>query len=452
MFAAASCWLAVAALVGFVCSLKMHAPYLFTHCAWMSYGRLQPVASNLFLYGFGVQAGLALILWLVVRLGATTARESGVAFVGALFWNLGVVVGVAGVWNGDSTGFAWLEMPRYASPILLASYLVIGLAILAAFARRPAGDLYPSLWFALAALFWFPWIYATANTLLVFSPVRGALQTAIAQWYAGNLLNVWFVFVGLAGLLYLVPMRTGRPLPSRYSVMFTFWTLLLFGSLTGQTAGSPLPAWLPALSAVAAVVCVPGVLATLLCLREPLASAPTGAADPVLRLCRIALIAFAVVGLLGALGALRQMAPYTQLTWYGVGLAQLGILGLLGLVAVAVIIQGVPEWVPGGFPSAALTRVAQIAIPAGVLIQAGSLVAAGLLQGAGLQDGSLTFVQAHRKALMAFRLSTLGDLLLLVGAMALWANFKFMFWRLLRNACVPLWAGEGRASTLGVRS
>ena len=78
---------------------------------------------------------------------------------------------------------------RYASVTLFFAYLFIGLGAMQTFHQRRERQLYISQWFLLAALFWFPWIYSTANILLVAKPVRGALQAAIAWWYAGNLMT-----------------------------------------------------------------------------------------------------------------------------------------------------------------------------------------------------------------------------------------------------------------------
>ncbi len=56
------------------------------------------------------------------------------------------------------------------------AYLVIGLGAMLTFHQRRERQLYISQWFLLAAVFWFPWIYSTANSCWWRKPVRGALQ------------------------------------------------------------------------------------------------------------------------------------------------------------------------------------------------------------------------------------------------------------------------------------
>src|SRR5258706_571291 len=260
LFLSSAGWLLAASILGFIATLKFHSPALLADCAWFTYGRVHPGASNALIYGFAVQAGLGVLLWLTCHLGRTRLAAPAMVVAGGLLWNLGVTVGVLGILHGDSTGFEWLELPRYASGLMFFAYLSIGLAGMLSFHQGREKELYISQWFLLAALFWFPWIYSTANLLLVVSPVRGTLQSVIGWWYANNLTTIWFGFVGLAAAFYFVPKITNRPLYSRYLGIFIFWTLVIFGSWGGIPAAAPVPAWMPALSTFAAVMTIVPIL------------------------------------------------------------------------------------------------------------------------------------------------------------------------------------------------
>ena len=204
-------------------SLKFHAPQLLAGSAWLTYGRLQPAATHALLYGFAVPAGLGVVLWLTARLGRVPLQLPGVAFVGGVVWNLGVKLGLLGILAGDSTGYEWLELPRYAAPIVFAGYSLVAVSALLTFKDRRESQLYVSQWFVLAAVFWFPWIFSTAELLVSFAPLRGVMPTVVAWWYAGNLANLWFGFIGLAILFYLLPTLLNRPLYSQYHAMLAFW-------------------------------------------------------------------------------------------------------------------------------------------------------------------------------------------------------------------------------------
>jgi cytochrome c oxidase cbb3-type subunit 1 len=61
----AALWLVAASLLGMVAAIKFHAPNFLANCAWLTYGRIHPSHLNALIYGFGVQAGFAALLWLV---------------------------------------------------------------------------------------------------------------------------------------------------------------------------------------------------------------------------------------------------------------------------------------------------------------------------------------------------------------------------------------------------
>src|SRR6267378_1519753 len=76
-----------------VASVKFHMPALLADCPWLTYGRIWPAATNCLLYGFGVQAGLGVALWLFARLGRSHLAQPIIVTAGAALWNLGVTIG-----------------------------------------------------------------------------------------------------------------------------------------------------------------------------------------------------------------------------------------------------------------------------------------------------------------------------------------------------------------------
>ncbi len=256
LFVSAAVWLVLGSAFSLIASLKFHSPNFLADCAWLTYGRVRPACNNSLLYGFCLQAGLGVALWLFTRLGGTTLAQRWLVTVGAILWNAGVTAGVLGILAGDSTGFENLEMPRYGALVLFLGYLMVGLGGVLTFHQRRQRALFASQWFLLAALFWFPWIYSTAELLLVMFPVRGVAQAVIAWWYSGNLQVVWLGLVGVATVFYFLPKLTERELHSGYLAQFAFWTLILFGSWCGIPNSAPLPAWMPALSTVASVLTI----------------------------------------------------------------------------------------------------------------------------------------------------------------------------------------------------
>src|SRR3954465_4822026 len=160
LFGSAAVWLAIGTLLNLVASIKLHSPGFFADAAWLTFGRVRPAGMDALLYGFASQAAIGIVLWLTCRLGSTTLCCKGPVLLGTAFWNLGVAIGVLGVLAGPTTGFAWLELPRFAHRGLFSSCGVHGLIILMTFHNRPVRSLYVSQWYILATLFRFPRLYS----------------------------------------------------------------------------------------------------------------------------------------------------------------------------------------------------------------------------------------------------------------------------------------------------
>ncbi|MGA7904728.1 MAG: cbb3-type cytochrome c oxidase subunit I, partial [Terrimicrobiaceae bacterium] len=172
-------WLIAGSFLGCLAAWKLVVPSLLDGSAWLTYGRIQPAAENALLYGWASQAGIGLGLWLLARLGRTSLGSERLLVAAGPFWNLGVLVGVCSILAGDGHAFRGLEFSGAAAFILLIAYACIGVWSLILLRDRSSGGLYVSQWYLLAAFLCFPWLYATANMLLVWRPVQGSAQGAI---------------------------------------------------------------------------------------------------------------------------------------------------------------------------------------------------------------------------------------------------------------------------------
>ncbi|MGZ5002406.1 MAG: cbb3-type cytochrome c oxidase subunit I, partial [Chthoniobacterales bacterium] len=130
-YSSAIFWLLVGTLLAGLTSWKMHAPDLLGDVSFLTWGRVRPAHMNAMVYGWAMMAGIGTAIWLMARLCRTTLRHPLLLVAGAGFWNLGVFVGLVGIFAGDSTGYQWLEFPPYAAVVLFVAYsLVVSWAIL----------------------------------------------------------------------------------------------------------------------------------------------------------------------------------------------------------------------------------------------------------------------------------------------------------------------------------
>jgi cytochrome c oxidase cbb3-type subunit 1 len=439
LFFSAICWLITATFLGFLISLKFHAPGFLASEPYWTYGRLHAAQNASLLYGFAMPAALGTGLWLLCQLGRASLAGPGVVFLGTFIWNLAVTIGVVAIFCGESTGYEAFEMPAYCLPLLAASYLMSGLCGLLTFHRRQEAPLYPSQWFVLGSIFWFPWIFSTATLLLLHWPVRGVLQALVAWWYAHNLSTVFLGFAGLAPAFYLVPKLLGRPLYSYQLAVMAFWTLALFGSWGGIPDGAPLPSWIISLGVVGTVFTAIPLLSVAANFYQTV-RLDINRLDtiPALRFFYIGLTFWFIAGAQQIVGVLPHVSAITGLTWFGVAQKELFHYGFFAFSFFGAAYYIIPRvvnlddsaWCPR------LLKAHLYLTFFGILIVYISLLVCGVGQGILLADARHTFPEAMRGTMLPLRVSTLGDLLLVGGTVLFGLNFA----RLMAQVCRQCWA------------
>src|SRR5213079_1756816 len=107
-YTSAIAWLIVGTVLAMVVSFKLHSPDLFGDLSFLTWGRLRPAHMNVMVYGWASMAAIGTGIWIMARLCRTVLRHPLIIVAGAGFWNLGVLMGVAGILLGESTGYQWL--------------------------------------------------------------------------------------------------------------------------------------------------------------------------------------------------------------------------------------------------------------------------------------------------------------------------------------------------------
>jgi cytochrome c oxidase cbb3-type subunit 1 len=323
-------WLILGTVFALLTSIKMHSPDFLASIPWLTFGRVRPAHLNAVAYGFGSQAGIGVTLWLMCRLCRTPLMFGWITNLAAVFWNVGVTIGIVGILAGDGTGIEWLEMPFYATPLLFASFALLALWGIITFRYRRESHLYISQFYLLAALFWFPWLYTTAQVLLVMDPVRGVAQATVNWWFAHNVLGLWITPIGLASIYYFIPKVLGKPVHSYYLSMAGFWSLALFYNWNGMhhLVGGPIPAWLITVSIVAsAMMAIPVITVGINHHLTMWGNFRRLKDSPVLRFMVFGGMSYTITSLHGILLALRSVSEVTHFTHSTIAHAHQGMYG-----------------------------------------------------------------------------------------------------------------------------
>ena len=423
LFISAAKWLVIGWVFELIASIKFHSPAFLADSAWLTYGRVHAAFTNSLIYGFCVQAGLGAAIWLLAHLGATKLAQRWLVTIGAIFWNLGVTIGVIGILLGDSTGFEHLEMPGYAAILVFIGYLLIALWGVVTFRQRRERKIVAAQWFLLTALFWFPWIYSSANLLLVTFPVRGVAQAVVAWWFSDNLLVVWLSLVGLGSLFCFVPKLAGRELHSHYLALFAYWVLILVAGWGGIPNSAPVPVWMPVLSTIGTVLFLLGVVAVVLNLCETAGcSLRAVRGNAFLSFFIFSVASFALAGLMRAGVALLDVNQTFHFTWFGPGLKELNLYGFFAMAMFGAVYVILPRLLGVGLPWPKLVRTHFWLSAAGLALLVLPLVLCGFVEELKLENVNEPFAAVMRSTLPFLRVSTIGDLLLLIGHLLFLTN------------------------------
>jgi cytochrome c oxidase cbb3-type subunit 1 len=432
-------WLAVSILLGIIASAKVHSPGLLSSCAWLTYGRVFPAHLNALVYGWGMQAAFAVIIWLMARLSRKECTMTGTILTAGHLWNLGVSLGVIGILSGNSTGIPWLEFPTFAWPVLLVSYIAILIGSFIQFRVRPEGHVYISQWYLLAAMIWFPWIFITANTLLHCIPGHPVMGAAISAWFRSAFIFLFFTPVAIGAAYYLAPKVTGRPIFSYSLAKLGFWSLAVIAPWAGmqKLTGAPIPYFLPYLGAAAtALIFVPAATAAYNTIRTMLSAEENLAASPSLRFTIAGITGLIVLAAAAVLLNLPgSTLPLTQFSLSGYGFEILAIYGFFSLVMFGTAYFIVPRVTRREWLSSRLIKIHFLLSVYGVITVALITLFGGLQQGIGQEDWKQPWASAASRAYPYAVANTVAWILIL------FSNLFFLLHLAL------MWIGLGRRSS-----
>jgi cytochrome c oxidase cbb3-type subunit 1 len=418
-------WLIISGILALITSIQLHSPSFLANCSFLTFGRATALHETAFVYGWAANAGLAGALWVLGRLGGYPLRGLNWAMVGTMFWNIGVTAGLVGIATGDMTTFTLLQAPRYVQPLLVFAYAAIAIPGVLAWSGRRSEGMFASQWYAVAALFLFPWLLTAAQVTLLWSPLRGVVQAITAGWFAQGAWALWLAPLALGGAYYIVPKVTGRVLPTYSFAPLGFWLLILAGAWAGgrHLIGGPVPAWIPTMAVVALALLVFHYV--IVALNFGAAFSGKGTA---LKFIRFGLIAYLLVGVLETLTAFRGVAIETQFTFFDQAIEQLGLHGAISMMFFGVIYYMVPRITGNAWASPGLVGGHRVLVMAGVVVSVVTLSVAGWTQGADLLDPKLSFADIFGHVKLTLLISTGAQLLLLGANLLLVVNF-------LRTAC-----------------
>ena len=450
-FGSSILWLLFSSAFGALAAVKLNVPWILSDAGWLTIGRLYPLATSSFSYGWAASAGIGAALWIMARLTGSPLRFGGLTLAAWLLWNLGLTFGVFGVMYGHGTSFDGLEFPRYASPVLFTAFVFLAVQVFAMFRFRQRDELYISQGYILAAFLWFPWSYATANLLIFMVPVQAPAQAVLGAWYAQGFMATWFVPLLLAIAYYVVPKVLGQPIHRYGLAKFAFWTWLVFSGWSGAYTliDGPIPAWLSSLAIVSTLLTLLPLFGIWTNFSETLHGRYGGLRhSPSLRFVTVAVWLFLAAGVLAVPAAFRGVNELVHFTLLVEAQKQLVMYGGVSMALFGAAYYIVPRLLGVEWESAALLRAHFWLAIIGVGLSFTAYTLGGIIQGLGLNDPKVPVI-VLLSFVKPFLFTQLVSQLLLTAANSFFAaNFALILarlgWLTLRR---PAWVSAAPAST-----
>jgi cytochrome c oxidase cbb3-type subunit I len=420
LIASSLAWLVIGGVLSLISMIQVHTPSFLADCALLSYGRTQALQETALIYGWAVNGGLAVGLWLLARLGGAPLRGGNYISLGGVFWNLGLTAALVGIALGEMTSFSLLQLPRYIQPLMLVAFSAMAAPGVLAWTGRRKEATYATQWYVLGALFLFPWFFSVAQVILLFAPVRGVLQTVVASWYGQNVYSLLLSPLAVAVLYYLLPKVKGVVIPSYEFAIYGFWSLLLFGAwMAGRTlVGGPVPAWIPTMAITASLLVLFHHIILFVNLRGVFS--PAGSLS--LKFAAFSLAAYLANGLVDAIFSYRVLAAITQFTYFQLAQHHL-ILAAFTMSIFAAIYYLMPRIAGAAWPSSSLARAHYMASLIGFSVLIATLAIAGWRQGIALNDPKVSFPEIAAATRPWLLVATAAQGLLVVGNLALSIHF-----------------------------
>ena len=135
-------WLMLGTIFALLAAFKAHEPDFAGTFEFLTFGRVRSAHLNAMALGWGNNIIFAVGLWIMARLCRAQIHHKGILLIAGIFWNIGLSVGIFGILRGDITSVEWLEIPHYATQLLVISYALIGVWGVMAFRFRKGDHVY----------------------------------------------------------------------------------------------------------------------------------------------------------------------------------------------------------------------------------------------------------------------------------------------------------------------
>ncbi|MDR3273515.1 MAG: cytochrome-c oxidase, cbb3-type subunit I [Flavobacteriaceae bacterium] len=321
----------------------------------LGYGRLRMLHTSAVIYAFvgnGIFAGVYYSVQRLLKVRMTDVL-GWIHFWG---WQLMVVWVAVTFLAGISTTKEYSEHEWPIDILVAVLWVIFGLNMFIAIAKRRVQHMYVALWFYIATWIGITllWIFNNLEIPLdgnILHPksysIYAGVQDALVQWWFGHNAVAFFLTTPVLGLMYyFMPKAANRPVFSYKLSIIHFWSLIFIYMWAGphHLIYTSLPGWAQALGTAFSIMLIApswgGMLNGLLTLRGAWDKVRE---DPVLKMFVVAVTCYGMATFEGPLLATKTVNKVGHFTDWVIGHVHIGALGWNGMLIFGIVYFIIPR-------------------------------------------------------------------------------------------------------------
>ena len=395
-FLSSAVWFVAGTVAGLIDATHMAAPDFLGNIAWLVFGRLRPMHTNLVIFGFVGSALLGAAHYVVSTLLQTPLYSERLGKTSLWVWNLSIAAGTVTLSLGYSQGREYAEWIWPIDVTILLALALIFYNLLQTAIRRREKLLYVSNWYIFAALVFTFFIYFFGNA--VWNPATGAITgmpDAILAWFYGHgVVGLFLTPLAVGVAYYIIPIVSRSPLYSHTLSLVGFWTILMIYTHIGthHLLQTPAPTWLKVLAITGSIAMLAPVMTVLvnlwLTMRGRLGYIHSDIGG---KFVFAGLVWYILTCLQGPLQSLPVIQRVTHLNNWVIAHAHMGVLGFSGTIALGGIYFILPRITGKPLYNSRLADIQYWLVLLGMAGFFGVLTAAGLIQGNSWLNGETVY-------------------------------------------------------------
>lgn len=398
-------WGVVGMCVGAFLAAQLVWPALNLDTAWLTFGRIRPIHTNLVIFAFGGCALFATSFYVVQRTSYTRLPSDALAAVFFWGWQVLLVLIVISYAMGFTASKEYAEMEWPLAILMGVLWLVYTWLFFATIARRKVAHIYVANWFYGAFIFVTAMVFiinkaAMPATLTKSYSAYAGTTDALIQWWYGHSVVGFILSVGFLGMMYyFVPKQANRPIYSYRLSIVHFWAIISIYIWAGphHLHYTALPDWAQSLGMVMSVILLApswgGMINGMMTL--------SGAwyklrYDPILRFLVISLAFYGMSTFEGPMMAIKTVNSLSHYTDWTIGHVHAGALGWVAMISIGSLYYMIPRlWQRESMYSIKLIHIHFWLATVGTVIYLAAMWVNGISQGlmwrAINQDGTLSY-------------------------------------------------------------